>query len=335
MFFSPLFLISGESRPPRRRVRSFCSSDPPEGASGKMSSSGSEITVTSPGKVILHGEHSVVYGKMAVAVSINLRTKVRIRPNAPYGRLILNLPDLGYQYSFKLDDLQALKEKNVGQTCCCDSEGKGSDSKLLDHDFLNLINDYVYLNYPHRVDDLGVIAFLYLFLNMVCCPWPSVEVTVTSEIPIGAGLGSSAAFSVAISGALYRMSTQTNFLETVNNNGKLAKCTSEGATAAAARNGTTAPPVSKKLKLECVNGHTMKTKSKVHADAASEKMEAFEKHEEEEICSWAYLAEKIILEGSPSGKDTLFLFVSRRTLSQFLNFKIHGVPELHKNSPIY
>lgn len=27
-------------------------------------------------KVILHGEHSVVYGKMALAVSIDLRTKV-------------------------------------------------------------------------------------------------------------------------------------------------------------------------------------------------------------------------------------------------------------------
>ena len=35
------------------------------------------VTVTAPGKVILHGEHSVVYGKAALAVSIDLRTKGR------------------------------------------------------------------------------------------------------------------------------------------------------------------------------------------------------------------------------------------------------------------
>ena len=35
-----------------------------------------KTVVTAPGKVILHGEHSVVYGKMALAVSVSLRTKV-------------------------------------------------------------------------------------------------------------------------------------------------------------------------------------------------------------------------------------------------------------------
>ena len=34
------------------------------------------ITVCSPGKAILHGEHAVVYGKKAIACSINATIQV-------------------------------------------------------------------------------------------------------------------------------------------------------------------------------------------------------------------------------------------------------------------
>ena len=37
------------------------------------------ITASAPAKVILHGEHSVVYGKLALAASLDLRTKVTIK----------------------------------------------------------------------------------------------------------------------------------------------------------------------------------------------------------------------------------------------------------------
>lgn len=36
------------------------------------------VEASAPGKTILHGEHSVVYGKFAIAASLDLRTTVKI-----------------------------------------------------------------------------------------------------------------------------------------------------------------------------------------------------------------------------------------------------------------
>jgi len=66
-----------------------------------------EITVSAPGKFILFGEHAVVYGEPAVALAINLRTRVRIREaeefsvngrplTDPYNRYIRTAIELYY-----------------------------------------------------------------------------------------------------------------------------------------------------------------------------------------------------------------------------------------------
>lgn len=43
-----------------------------------VSNDGVTLAVSAPGKVILHGEHSVVFGKLAIAGSLDLRTKIKL-----------------------------------------------------------------------------------------------------------------------------------------------------------------------------------------------------------------------------------------------------------------
>merc|ERR1719295_2183284 len=59
---------------------------------------------------------------------------------------------------------------------------------------------------PTPNPDPGVIAFLFLYLSLLpdC---PPISVSLTSRVPIGAGLGSSAAMSVCFASGLIIFST--------------------------------------------------------------------------------------------------------------------------------
>ena len=64
------------------------------------------ITATAPGKIILFGEHAVVYGRPAIAVPVSqvrARAVVIAQPRAPGGEVQLQAPDIGLQA--RLDDL--------------------------------------------------------------------------------------------------------------------------------------------------------------------------------------------------------------------------------------
>ncbi len=56
------------------------------------------ITATAPGKIILFGEHAVVYGQPAIAVPVNqvkARAIISAKPGQPRGSLYLQAPDIG------------------------------------------------------------------------------------------------------------------------------------------------------------------------------------------------------------------------------------------------
>lgn len=67
-----------------------------------------DISVSAPGKIILSGEHSVVYaGCPAIAASINKRTTCRLRTEQQK-TITLELVSLDYTYEISLKEFYAL-----------------------------------------------------------------------------------------------------------------------------------------------------------------------------------------------------------------------------------
>uniref|UniRef100_A0A914HUH2 Mevalonate kinase n=1 Tax=Globodera rostochiensis TaxID=31243 RepID=A0A914HUH2_GLORO len=70
-----------------------------------LSSASGGLYVSAPGKIILFGEHAVVYGRTAIAGSIDLRTYLSLFTSAD-GRIYLSLPDMNIERTWMLKELQ-------------------------------------------------------------------------------------------------------------------------------------------------------------------------------------------------------------------------------------
>ncbi|KAK8493173.1 hypothetical protein V6N12_018626 [Hibiscus sabdariffa] len=135
-----------------------------------------EVTARAPGKIILAGEHAVVHGCAAVASSIDLYTSVSLRLRSEDEDTIkLLLNDIGLDFSWSI---RRIKE-------------------VLSH---------LEQRFPESKIGLasGVYAFLWLYTSIL--GFKPATVVVSSELPLGAGLGSSAAYCVALSAALLALS---------------------------------------------------------------------------------------------------------------------------------
>ncbi len=127
-----------------------------------------------PGKLILSGEHSAVYGRPALAMAIDLNAQSTITPSNDE-RVSIDLPDLQEKNSYTLMALRSFKDRVLKNY----------------HMFLNGelgIKDVV--RKPVDLMEFGFIVMLdglHLQLNR------GLNLSMHSTIPIGCGLGSSAA----------------------------------------------------------------------------------------------------------------------------------------------
>jgi mevalonate kinase len=111
---------------------------------------------SAPGKVILFGEHAVVYGRPALAVPVTqVHANVDISDSARSG-IWIDAPDIHLHA-----ELNALPS---------------------DHPIASVINN--------------------LFFLLRVSPFPKLDITISSTIPVASGLGSGAAVTVALTRAL-------------------------------------------------------------------------------------------------------------------------------------
>nr|AMB15001.1 mevalonate kinase [Tripterygium wilfordii] len=161
-----------------------------------------EVKARAPGKIILAGEHAVVHGSTAVAASIDLYTYATIRltsPSESNDMLKLQLTDLGLEFSWPIGRIKkALPDLGFPFS---------STPRTASAESIKVITTLVEeQNIPEAKIGLasGVSAFLWLY---TCIQgFKPASVVVTSGLPLGSGLGSSASFCVAISAALLALS---------------------------------------------------------------------------------------------------------------------------------
>ncbi len=141
------------------------------------------LTVKTPAKLILCGEHAVVYGYPALAIAVNLYTHTTVKWSSPL-HFSFNLPGLDFRQKITLEALKRLKLNLNKQYEKFDS-GDISIREVLKHPFeLTLYSAVSVLEKIKHTLPMGV------------------SIHTESEIPMGCGMGSSAANVVSVIHAL-------------------------------------------------------------------------------------------------------------------------------------
>lgn len=153
------------------------------------------VCASAPGKVILFGEHAVVFGEPAVAAALSdLRITVKVTPTTTK-QVGIQMPDLptpiDVTFSSKALRLQSLHEPPTKYDAAALQKVLLAQMPTLDELSVSALVPLIYL--------LNQLTPSHLDTGLV------IQVR-SQDLPVGAGLGSSAAFGVACSAALLRLS---------------------------------------------------------------------------------------------------------------------------------
>ncbi|KAF8150764.1 cystathionine beta-lyase [Crassisporium funariophilum] len=147
-----------------------------------------EWFISAPGKVILFGEHAVVHGVTAIAASVDLRCYGLTSPRSD-GKVSVHLHDMdNFYHEWDIDSLPWDAVTPAGD----------EHPEDLDHRLVDALNEGVLsgLSEEQKAIRGASLAFLYLYMILARTDRPTFNFTARATLPVGAGLGSSASYSV-------------------------------------------------------------------------------------------------------------------------------------------
>jgi mevalonate kinase len=154
------------------------------------------IKVSAPGKCIITGEHAVVYGEPAIITAVGKRCFVEVEKSDKV------------RISFKYDTGTYTDETTVKEVKKIGAEAEKLWQEGLKNKDFSKIDDFA------KGNKFGWVSFGYLMNKLGIDS--GVSVKIDQHIPLGSGLGSSSAYSVAASLAFSRLSGKDISLEEVN-----------------------------------------------------------------------------------------------------------------------
>ena len=137
------------------------------------------MKVFAPGKLILSGEHAVVYGKPALAMAVNRYAIATATPQL-LPLISFDLSDLSYERGFTLTALSRVKKRI-----------KQKYERFIHGDFS--IRDVL-----QKPVELAQVAFTLFLETLNLKLTQGIKIRVQSDIPMGCGMGSSAATILSI-----------------------------------------------------------------------------------------------------------------------------------------
>ncbi len=135
---------------------------------------------SSPGKVIISGEHAVVYGKLGIAAPVSLFARCKLYPRKN------SWISVESEIDFAEGEISELIEEGrelIAMWKECKEKNEFSSLK-------------------EKIQSLGVFYSWLCLLCAVLEPERGCKLKVESEIPIGAGMGSSASVSASVAKAI-------------------------------------------------------------------------------------------------------------------------------------